>query len=74
MAASDQDQRTCRTHSTGKLAPHRAFFEELIAQDPDFTLFELRDALAEAEREKAHHTSIANLLCRLGFTYNTSRW
>ena len=33
----------------GKLAPHQAFLEELIAQDPDITLFELRDALAEAE-------------------------
>ncbi len=31
------------------MAPHRAFFEELIAQDPDITLFELRDALAHAE-------------------------
>ena len=34
---------------TGKLALHRAFFEEPIAQEPDIALFELRDALAEAE-------------------------
>ncbi|MBD0866652.1 MAG: hypothetical protein GDA36_14255 [Rhodobacteraceae bacterium] len=33
----------------GKLALHRAFFEEPIAQEPDIALFELRDALAEAE-------------------------
>jgi transposase len=28
----------------GKLPPHQAFLEELVAQDPDITLFELRDA------------------------------
>ena len=27
-----------RPPGSGKLAPHRAFFEELIAQDPDITL------------------------------------
>jgi len=58
----------------GKLAPHWGFFEELIAQDPDITLFELRDALAEAEGVQVHHSSIANLLARLGFTYKKSRW
>lgn len=58
----------------GKLAPHRAFLEELIAQDPDITLFELRDALAEAEGVRVHHSSIANLLARLGFTYKKNRW
>jgi transposase len=30
----------------GKLAPLQAFLEELIAQDADITLFELRDPLA----------------------------
>ncbi|NKB27424.1 MAG: transposase [Rhodobacteraceae bacterium] len=58
----------------GKLAPHREFFEELIAQDPDITLFELRNALADAEGVRVHHSSIANLLSRLGFTYKKSRW
>lgn len=61
----------------GKLAPHRAFLEELVAQDPDITLCELRDALAEAEGVKLHHSSISNLLARLGFTYKTyspPRW
>jgi transposase len=52
----------------GKLAPHQAFLEELIAQDTDITLFELRDPLAEAEGVQVHHSSIANLLSRLGFT------
>ena len=63
-----------RPPGQGKLAPHQAFFEELIAQDPDITLFELRDALAEAEGVTVHHSSIANLLSRLGFTYKKSRW
>ena len=58
----------------GKLAPHRDFLEELIAQDPDITLFELRDALAEAEGVRVHHSSIANLLSRLGLTYKKSHW
>lgn len=66
--------RQGRPRGRGKLAPYEAFFEELIAQDPDITLFELRDALAMAEGVKVHHSSIANLLSRLGFTYKKSRW
>jgi transposase len=62
-----------RPPGSGKLAPHRAFFEELIAQDPDITLYELRDALANAEGVHVHHASIARLLARLGFTYKKSR-
>ncbi|MBO6778003.1 MAG: transposase [Marinibacterium sp.] len=52
----------------GKPAPHQAFLEELVAQDPDITLFELWDALADAEGMRMHYSSIANLLSRLGFT------
>ena len=52
----------------GKLAPHQAFIEELVAQDPDITLCELRDALAMAEGLRVHHSSIAALLKRLGFS------
>ena len=63
-----------RPKGRGKLAPYRAFFEELVAQDPDITLFELRDALAEAEGVRVHHSSIANLLSRLGFSYKKNRW
>ena len=33
-----------RPRGRGKLAPHQAFLEELIAQDPDITLYELRCA------------------------------
>ena len=63
-----------RPPGQGKLAPHRRFFEELLAQDPDITLFELRDALADAEGVQGHHSSIADLLSRLGFTYKKRRW
>ncbi|MDO5611848.1 MAG: hypothetical protein Q4G14_01230 [Paracoccus sp. (in: a-proteobacteria)] len=70
-----EDHWPCRSSAAGtsarqgRLAPHQAFLEELIAQDPGITLFELRDALADAEGVQVHHASIANLLSRLGFTY-----
>ena len=63
-----------RPRGGGKLAPHQAFLEELVAQDPDITLFELRDALAMGEGVKVHHSSIAALLKRLGFSYKKNRW
>lgn len=66
--------RQGRPPGKGKLAPYQAFFEELVAQDPDITLFELRDALAAAEGVTVHHSSIAALLSRLGFTYKKNRW
>ena len=44
----------------GKLAPYADFFQELIAQDPDITLFELRDALADAHGVKLHHSGASN--------------
>ena len=58
----------------GKLARYNGFFQELIAQDPDITLFELRDALADAHGEQVHHSAIARMLKRLGFTHKKSRW
>ena len=63
-----------RPPGSGKLAAHVGFFEELVAQDPDITLFELRDALSEAEGVTVHHSAIAGLLKRLGFTHKKSRW
>ena len=62
-----------RPRGRGKLAPYQAFFEELVTRDPDITLFELRDALAMAEGVEAHHSSIAALLSRLGFSYEKNR-
>jgi len=63
-----------RPPGSGKLAPYAYFFRELVAQDPDITLFELRDALADAEGITVHHSAIASLLKRLGFTHKKSRW
>ena len=34
----------------------------------------VRDALADAAGVRVHHSSIADLLSRLGFTYKKSRW
>lgn len=63
-----------RPRGRGKLAPYRSFIEELVAQDPDITLYELRDALAMAEGVRVHHSSIAALLKRLGFSYKKNHW
>ncbi len=78
-----RDVRTCgsasiapmgRPRGTGKLAGYVDFFQELIEQDPDITLFELRDALSDAEGVCVHHTAISRLLKRCGFTHKKSRW
>ncbi|KZL15771.1 hypothetical protein PsAD2_03540 [Pseudovibrio axinellae] len=37
---------------TGKLAAYVDFFKELVKQDPDITLFELRDAFLDAKVSK----------------------
>ncbi|GFM29133.1 helix-turn-helix domain-containing protein [Novosphingobium sp. PY1] len=58
-----------RPKGSGKLEPYHEFFVELVGQDPDITLYELRDALEEAEGVRVHHSSIAMLLQRLGYTY-----
>ena len=63
-----------RPKGSGKLAPHVPFFEELIGQDPDITLFELCDALADASGLRVQHSAIGHLLKRLGFTHKKSRW
>ena len=63
-----------RPAGTGKLAAHVGLLQELVAQDPDITLFELRDALADAGGVRVHHSAIAGLLKRLGFTHKKSRW
>ena len=58
----------------GKLAPHKGFLVELVEQDPDITLSELRDALAEAEGVHVHLSAISRALKRFGFTYKKSHW
>jgi transposase len=58
----------------GKLAAHRAFLEELVAQDGDITLPELAGALEAATGVVAHCASIGRFLRKLGYTYKKSRW
>ena len=58
----------------GKLGPHKAFLLELVEQDPDITMGELRTALMEAEAVLVHETSLSRALRRLGYTYKKSRW
>ncbi len=68
--------RKCgRPSGWGKLGPHRELLRDLVEQDPDITMPELRDApLAEAEGVRVHETSLSRVLRRLGFTYKKSRW
>ena len=66
--------RCGRPPGAGQLGAFRDFLVELVSQDPDITLFELRDALAAAEGVRVHHSAIARALARLGFSYKKSRW
>lgn len=63
-----------RPAGQGKLAAHRAFLEELVAQDGDITLPELSGALEAATGVAAHAASIGRFLRKLGYTYKKSRW
>ena len=63
-----------RPRGHGKLAPHRAFLEELIGQDGDITLPELAGALEAAMGVTAHPASIGRFLRKLGYTYKKSHW
>jgi transposase len=63
-----------RPKGHGKLAPHRALLEELVAQDGDITLPELAGALEAATGVVAHSASIGRFLNKLGYTYKKSRW
>lgn len=58
----------------GKLSPYHDFLAELVEQDPDITLHELRDALEDAHGVRVHHSAVGYALARLGFTYKKSRW
>ena len=53
----------------GKLAPYQAFLIELVSQDPDITLYELRDALEMAHGVRVHHSAIGYALDRAGYTF-----
>ena len=58
-----------RPRGHGKLAPHQAFLEELLAQDGDITLSELAGALEAATGVAAHAASIGRFLRKLGYAY-----
>ncbi len=58
-----------RPRGHGKLAPHREFLEELVAQDSDITLPELAGALEAATGGIVHAASIGRFLRKLGYTY-----
>ena len=55
----------------GKLAGHHDFLIELIEQDPDITLFELRDALASAHdlKVREYPELCVSALTHAGFRY-----
>jgi transposase len=63
-----------RPPGLGKIGAFRAFLVELVTQDPDITLHELRDALTEAEGVKVHHSAIGRALASLGFSYKKNHW
>ena len=60
-----------RPSGTSKRAPRGGVFRASAMQDPNVTLFELRDALAAAEGVTVRHSAIAGLLNRLGFCTTT---
>ena len=63
-----------RPPGKGKLAPHRAFFAEVLAQDGDITMAELSAALHGAAGVSAHPNAIGKFLRKLGYTYKKRHW
>lgn len=53
----------------GKLSGFIDFLVELVSQDPDITLYELRDALETAHGVRVHHSSVDRALRRAGYTF-----
>lgn len=69
-----EPEKCGRPEGCGKLGPHKDFLIELVEQDPDITLMELRGALIEAAGVTVGAPAICRMLKRLGFTYKKSRW
>jgi len=63
-----------RPRGKGKLDPHRAFLEEIMAQDGDITMPELCAALVDATGVQAHPDAIGRFLRKLGYTYKKRHW
>ena len=62
-----------RPKGYGKLAPHCAFLEDLVAQDGGSALPELAGALKAATGVVTHSASIDQFLNKLGYSYKKSR-
>ena len=58
-----------RKTGRGKLAPYSEFLVELVDQDPDITLAELKSALEHAHGVSASISGIDQALRRLGYSY-----
>ena len=69
MTGSIEPEPQGRPPGHGKLLPHQALLEELVAQDGDITLPELAGALETATGVVAHSASIGRFLRKLGYTY-----
>jgi transposase len=61
--------RDGRKRGTGKLAPHHDFLVEIVTQDPDITLHELRDSLEMARGLRVTVSAVDQALRRLGYTF-----
>lgn len=72
--ASLEPEKCGRPAGAGKLGPHKDFLVELVEQDPDITLAELRGALIDAEGITVGVPAIYRMLQRVGFTYKKRRW
>ena len=57
------------TGQFGKLAPYRAFLQEIVQAEPDITLKELAAALAETHGVEVHLSSLHRALERAGLSY-----
>lgn len=69
-------QKCGRPRGWGKLGPHKALLIELVEQDPDITMAELKGALAEAEGVHVHEGSLSRALRRMGYpgVYGAGPW
>ena len=71
--ASLEPRRSGPRKGSGKLDPFFDFFVELIEQDPDITLAELRSSLLMAHEVTCSTSGIDALLRRCGYTQSHRR-
>ncbi len=69
LGASLEPVPNPRKSGRGKLAPWHDFLIELVTQDPDITLAELRDALEHAHWVRASISGADQALRRLVYTF-----